>query len=144
MVASYPGSRIKGVGGKESLVHTVCACIKLYTRLARAMTFYDVLVTFDRVLTSALTDFEFTASVLPSALSESTSCVRTGYKEDTKRISDVAFDEFGRVCQHGIRRIRTNTEFWENLEHAQTVYTRLSFPPPPLESLGTRLGCVGA
>ena len=67
------------------------------------------------------------------ALSESTSCVRTGYKEDTKRISDVAFDEFGRVCQHG--RIRTNTifpEFWENLEHAQTVYTRLSFPPTPL------------
>ena len=55
------------------------------------------------------------------------------YKEDTKRISDVAFDEFGRVCQHG--RIRTNTifpEFWENLEHAQTVYTRLSFPPTPL------------
>ena len=25
-LASYPGSRIKGVGGKESLVHTVCAC----------------------------------------------------------------------------------------------------------------------
>ena len=25
-VASYPGSRIKGVGGKESLVRTVCAC----------------------------------------------------------------------------------------------------------------------
>ena len=24
-VASYPGSQIKGVGGKESLVHTVCA-----------------------------------------------------------------------------------------------------------------------
>ena len=95
------------------------------------MTFYDVLVTFDRVLTSAL--IELTASVLPSALSESTSCVRTGYKEDTKRISDVAFDEFGRVCQHG--RIRTNTifpEFWENLEHAQTVYTRLSFLPTPL------------
>ena len=23
-------------------------------------------------------------------------------------------------------------EFWENLEHAQTVYTRLSFPPTPL------------
>ena len=42
------------------------------------MTFYDVLVTFDRVLTSALIDFlaifELTASVLPSALSESTSC----------------------------------------------------------------------
>ena len=53
--------------------------------------------------------FELTASVLPSALSELTSCVRTGYKEDTKRISDVAFDEFGRVCQHG--RIRTNTIF---------------------------------
>ena len=68
------------------------------------MTFYDVLVTFDHVLTSALTFLvilELTASVLPSALSESTSCVRTGYKEDTKRISDVAFDEFGRVCQHG-------------------------------------------
>ena len=47
----------KGGGGKESLVHTVCACVKLCTRLARAMTFYDVLVTFDRVLTSALTDF---------------------------------------------------------------------------------------
>ena len=98
------------------------------------MTFYDVLVTFDRVLTSALLAiFELTASVLPSALSESTSCVRTGYKEDTKRISDVAFDEFGRVCQHG--RIRTNTifpEFWEKLEHAQTVCTRLSFPPTPL------------
>ena len=101
------------------------------------MTFYDVLVTFDHVLTSALIDFlaifELTASVLPSALSESTLCLRTGYKEDTKRISDVAFDEFGRVCQHG--RIRTNTifpEFWENLEHAQTVYTRLSFPPTPL------------
>ena len=46
-----------------------------------------------------------------------------------RRISYVAFDEFSRVCQHG--RIRTNTifpEFWENLEHAQTVYTRLSFP----------------
>ena len=74
------------------------------------MTCYDVLVTFDRVLTSALVDFlaifESTASVLPSALSESTSCVRTVYKEDTKRISDVAFDEFGRVCRHG--RIRTN------------------------------------
>ena len=28
-----------------------------------------------------------------------------------------------------------------NLTHAQTVCTRLSFPPPPLESLGTRL-CV--
>ena len=26
-----------------------------------------------------------------------------------------------------------------NLTHAQTVCTRLSFPPPPLESLGTRL-----
>ena len=25
-LASYPGSRIKGVGGKESLVYTVCAC----------------------------------------------------------------------------------------------------------------------
>ena len=24
-VASYPGSRIKGLGGKESLVYTVCA-----------------------------------------------------------------------------------------------------------------------
>ena len=47
----------KGGGGKESLVHTVCACVKLCTRLARAMTFYDVLVTFDRVLTSALIDF---------------------------------------------------------------------------------------
>ena len=47
----------KGGSGKESLVHTVCACIKLCTRLARAMTCYDVLVTFDRVLTSALTDF---------------------------------------------------------------------------------------
>ena len=47
----------KGGGGKESLVHTVCTCVKLCTRLARAMTFYDVLVTFDRVLTSALIDF---------------------------------------------------------------------------------------
>ena len=47
----------KGGGGKESLVHTVCACVKLCTRLARAMTFYDVLVTFDRMLTSALIDF---------------------------------------------------------------------------------------
>ena len=47
----------KGGGGKESLVHTVCACVKVCTRLARAMTFYDVLVTFDRVLTSALIDF---------------------------------------------------------------------------------------
>ena len=56
-LASYPGSLIKGGGGKESLVHTVCACVKLCTRLARAMTFYDVLVTFDRVLTSALIDF---------------------------------------------------------------------------------------
>ena len=26
VLASYPGSRIKGVGGKESLVYTVCAC----------------------------------------------------------------------------------------------------------------------
>ena len=26
LLASYPGSRIKGVGGKESLVYTVCAC----------------------------------------------------------------------------------------------------------------------
>ena len=98
------------------------------------MTFYDVLVTFDRVLTSALIRFlASTASVLPSALSESTSCVRTSYKEDTKRTSDVAFDEFSRVCRHG--RIRTNTifpDFWENLEHAQTVCTRLSFPPTPL------------
>ena len=56
-IASYPGSRIKGGGGKESLVHTVCACVKLCKRLARAMTVYDVLVTFDRVLTSALIDF---------------------------------------------------------------------------------------
>ena len=56
-LASYPGSRIKGVGGKESLGHTVCACVKLCTRLAHAMTLYDVLVTFDRVLTSALIDF---------------------------------------------------------------------------------------
>ena len=47
----------KGGGGKESLVHTVCACVKLCTRLARAMTCYDVLATFDRVLTSALIDF---------------------------------------------------------------------------------------
>ena len=47
----------KAGGGKESLVHTVCACAKFCTRLARAMTFYDVLVTFDRVLTSALIDF---------------------------------------------------------------------------------------
>ena len=107
ILASYPGSLKVGA---ESLVHTVCACVKLCTQLARAMTFYDVLVTFDRVLTSALIAiFESTASVLPSALSESTSCVRTGYKEDTKRISDVAFDEFGRVCRYG--RIRTNTIF---------------------------------
>ena len=124
----------KGRGGKESLVHTVCACAKFCTRLARTMTCYDVLVTFDCVLTSALIDFRidcFCSS--PSALSKSTSCVRTGYKEDTKRISDVAFDEFGRVGRH--RRIRTNTifpDFWENLEHAQTVCTRLSFPPTPL------------
>ena len=47
----------KGGGGKESLVHTVCACVKLCTRLTRAMTCYDVLVTFDCVLTSALIDF---------------------------------------------------------------------------------------
>ena len=26
VLASYPGSRIKGMGGKESLVYTVCAC----------------------------------------------------------------------------------------------------------------------
>ena len=42
-------------------------------------------------------------------------------------------DEFGRVNSHG--RIRMNTifpDFWENLEHAQTVCTRLSFPPTPL------------
>ena len=52
----------------------------------------------------------------------------TGYKEDTKRMSDVAFDEFGRVCRQGrIRQI-----LWENLEHAQTVCTRLSFPSTPL------------
>ena len=70
----------KGRGGKESLVHTVCACVKLCTRLARAMTCYDVLVTSDRVLTPALIAiFESTASVLPSVLSESTSCVRTAW-----------------------------------------------------------------
>ena len=32
----------KGGGGKESLVHTVCACVKLCTRFARAMTMYAV------------------------------------------------------------------------------------------------------
>ena len=58
------------------------------------------------LISALIAIFESTASVLPSALSESTSCVRTGYKEDTNGISDVAFDEFGRVCQHG--RIRTN------------------------------------
>ena len=61
------------------------------------------------LISALIAIFESTASVLPSALSESTSCVRTGYKEDTDGISDVAFDEFGRVCQHG--RIRTNTIF---------------------------------
>ena len=74
-------------------------------------------------MTSALISIvELTASVLPSALSESTSCVRTGYKEDTKRISDVAFDEFGRVCQHG----RIWTKFFpESGACADSVYQAL-------------------
>ena len=94
------------------------------------MTCYNVLVTFDCVLTSALKIFASTASV-----SESTSCVRTGYKEDAKRIADVAFDDFGRVGRHG--RIRTNTifpDFWEFLEHVQTAGS--PFRPCLFESLG--------
>ena len=78
-LASYPGSR-KGGSGKESLIHTVCACVKFCTRLARAITCYDILVTFDRMLTSALAIFASTASIHPSVLSDSTSCIRNGYK----------------------------------------------------------------
>ena len=73
------------MGGKESLS-------------AHAPDFPRNLGKYRTVPTLLLAIFESTASVLPSALSESTSCVRTGYKEDTKRISDVAFNEFGRVC----------------------------------------------
>ena len=52
-----------------------------------ANSLYDVIVTFDHVLTSALIVFKqcliaSTASAHPSALSEPTSCVRTGYKEE--------------------------------------------------------------
>ena len=83
------------------------------------------------MLTSALIEiFASTTSVHPSALSESTSCIRTGYNEDTKRIADVNSAELAD---------KKNTifpDFWEFLEHAQTVCTRLSFPPMPFREPG--------
>ena len=41
-----------------------------------------------------------TASDHLSTLDESTSCIRSGYKEDTKRTADAAFDEFSKVDRH--------------------------------------------
>ena len=62
-VADYLGwfllASRKGGGGKESLVHTVHACAKLHARLSLR---YDALVTFDRMLTSALIVFCFCSS----------------------------------------------------------------------------------
>ena len=56
------------------------------------MTCYDVLESFDCMLTSALIAMlTSTASAQPSLLSESASSVRTGYKEDTERTADAAY-----------------------------------------------------
>ena len=77
---------------KESLVHTVCACIKNVSDYSsRAMMRYDVLATFDCVLTSA-----HIALLHASAHPSVGFCVRTGYKElRQKETAAEEFDEFG-------------------------------------------------
>ena len=98
------------------------------TRLAHSMTCYDVSVTFDHALTLAST-----ASVHPSALSESTSCI---LQRRHKKNADVALGEFGRVGRHG--RIWTNTIFW-----SMCSVPGSPFRPRLYESLGT-VGVGGA
>ena len=90
-----------GVERRAWYTLSVHALNYLLTRLR-----YDALLTFDRVLTSALVVFKQCWQGLV-VLSETTSCVRT---EDKKRTADAAAD--GRIQKNTISQ---NSEYLEHV-----------------------------